>query len=100
MDGETYTHRMGPFCQRCLWYVYFHCQDVILYAHQQQTDADGEDSDSEEDRPPKKQKPVVKLEVGEDDRPLLPDTVMDGSMIFDDLHPIVREYMTLNYSCV
>jgi hypothetical protein len=59
-----------------------------------------EDSDSDEDRPPKKRKPVVKLEVGEDDRPLLPDTVMDASMVFDDLHPIVREYMTLNYSFI
>jgi hypothetical protein len=64
------------------------------------TDGDVDDSDSEEDKPPKKQKPVVKLEVGEDDRPMLPDSVMDASMIFDDLHPIIREYMTLNYSFV
>ena len=71
-----------------------------MYTHKQKTDGDAEDSDSEEDRRPKKQKPVVKLEVGEDDRPLLPDTVMDASMVFDDLHPIVRDYMTLNYSWV
>ena len=72
----------------------------LKHRYSYKTDGDVDDSDSEEDRPPKKQKPVVELEVGEDDRPLLPDSVMDASMIFDDLHPIIREYMTLNYSFV
>ena len=61
-------------------------------------DGDIEDSGSEGDGPYKKKKRVIELEVGQDGRPLLPDTVADGSLAFDDLHPIVREYMTMNYS--
>lgn len=61
-------------------------------------DGDVGNSSSEEDGPSKKKKPTIELEVGQDGRPLLPDTVADGSLPFDDLHPIVREYMTMNYS--
>lgn len=61
-------------------------------------DGDVENSSSEEDGPFKRKKPTIELEVGQDGRPLLPDTVADGSLAFDDLHPIVREYMNMNYS--
>lgn len=65
-------------------------------------DDNGNDSDSEsdEDERCKRKKAAIQLEIGDDGRPLLPDTVMDGSLGFDDLHPIVREYMTVNYSSV
>ena len=57
-----------------------------------------DDSGSEDDRKSKKKTPAVKLEIAENGRPIIPDAVIDGSLAFDDLHPIVREYMTMNYS--
>lgn len=65
-----------------------------------ETDEDVNDSESEEEKPLQKKKPVIVLDVGDDGRPLLPDTVVDGSLGFDDVHPIVREYITVNYSSV
>jgi hypothetical protein len=44
-------------------------------------DDNGNDSDSEsdEDEPRKRKKAAIQLEIGDDGRPLLPDTVMDTS---------------------
>lgn len=96
MVGKTHPHGMVPVCVRSLWCVIL--TSMIYISLKDNVDGNLKESDSEEEVKRVKKKPVVKLEVGDDERPLLPNTVLDGSLGFDDLHPMVREYMTMNYS--
>lgn len=65
-------------------------------------DPENAQSSDEEVKSQRKKKVPVVLETADDGSPLLPATVSDGSMTFDKLHPMLREYLNCHYreSCI
>lgn len=65
-------------------------------------DPENAQSSDEEVKSQRKKKVPIILETADNGSPLLPATVADGSMTFDKLHPILREYLNCHYreSCI
>jgi hypothetical protein len=62
-------------------------------------DPDGDDSSTDEETSfHRKKKPAIQLEISDNGRPILPESVSNGELSFDQMHPIVRDYLNINYS--
>jgi len=72
---------------------------LVLNVTHESIDPDNDNEDSSDDDQVKtKKKPSVVLETNADGRPLLPDSVVNSSLSFDQMHPILRDYLNINYS--
>ncbi len=77
--------------------------NIYIGAHWQHVvDPENELSSDEEPASRRKKKVPIVLDADDDGTPLLPNTVADGTMTFEKLHPILREYLNCHYreSCV
>ena len=96
VGGEADPRRVVKIYRSGVWYGVAAIFIVHYWFHF--VDPDNEKQSSDEETTTRKRKKVpVRLETADDGSPVLPPSVADGTMTYDRLHPILREYLNCHY---